>query len=55
MTVTLDLPPYVEQAYLAEAQAKGVSPAELMREILIASQPAPPTAVTVFQQGLGLF
>lgn len=54
MTVTLDLPPNVEQAYLAEARAKGVPLADLVCEVLIARQPALPTE-TVFQQGLGLF
>ena len=55
MTVNLNLPPQVENAYLAEARAKGVSLDELMGEVLIAGQPAPPAADTVFQQGLGLF
>ncbi len=39
MTVTLNLPPDVEQAYLAEAQARGVPLDELVREALIARQP----------------
>jgi len=39
MTLTLNLPPHVEQAYLAEAQAKGVPLDELVREVLIAMQP----------------
>ena len=43
MTVTLNLPPHVEQAYLAEAQAKGVSLDELLREILLALHPIPAT------------
>ena len=55
MTVTLDLPPNIEQAYLAEAQAKGVPLADLVREVLIARQPARPPVETVFEQGLGLF
>jgi hypothetical protein len=55
MTVTLDLPPHVEKAYLAEAQAKGVTLDELMREVLIAGKPALPATATVFEQGLGLF
>jgi hypothetical protein len=38
MTVTLNLPPNVEQAFLAEAQAKGVSPDELVRDVLLARQ-----------------
>jgi len=55
MTVKLDLPPHVEKAYLAEARAKGVPLGELMREVLIAGQPALPPAPSVFEQGLGLF
>jgi hypothetical protein len=55
MNVTLNLPPDVEQAYLAQAQAKGMALDELVREILIAIQPSLPKASTVFQQGLGLF
>ena len=50
MTLTLNLPPQIEQAYLAEAQARGVSPDDVMREVLIAGHPK-----TVFEQGLGLF
>jgi hypothetical protein len=55
MTVKLDLPLDVEKAYLAEARAKGVPLDELMREVLIAGQPALPAKGTVFEQGLGLF
>jgi hypothetical protein len=55
MTVTLDLPPHIERAYLAEALAKGVPLDELMREVLIAGQPALPVAETVIEQGFGLF
>ena len=55
MTVTLDLPPQVEKAYLAEALAKGVPLDELMREVLIAGQPALPVTETVFERGFGLF
>jgi len=54
MTVNLNLPPQVENAYLAEARAKGVSLDELMGEVLIASQPALHAGDTVFRQGLGL-
>jgi hypothetical protein len=36
MTVTLNLPPDVEREFLAEAAAKGVSPDEWVREVLIA-------------------
>jgi len=44
VTVTLNLPPNVEQAFLAEAQAKGVSLDELVRDLLIALQPSGPAA-----------
>jgi hypothetical protein len=40
MTVTLNLPPQVEQAYLAEAQARGLPLADVMREALVAAQPS---------------
>ena len=36
MTVTLNLPPEVEQAFLAEAKAKGISPDAWVGEVLIA-------------------
>ena len=39
MTLTLNLPPQVEQAYLAEAQARGMELADVVREILIVAQP----------------
>jgi hypothetical protein len=42
MTVTLDLPPHVEKAYLAEAEAKGLSLDELVRDLLLSLQPTPP-------------
>ena len=48
MTINLDLPPQIEQAYRAEAQARGVSFDEIVREVLIARRPK-----TVFEQGLG--
>jgi hypothetical protein len=41
MTVTLNLPPQVEEAYLAEAYAKGLSLDDLVRDLLLARQPAP--------------
>lgn len=44
MTVTLNLPPNVEQAFLAEARAKGVSLDELARNVLLARQPWSPAA-----------
>ena len=55
MTITLNLPPEVEQAYLAQAQEKGVALDDIVRDVLIAMQPSLPPAGTVFQQGLGLF
>ena len=60
MTVTLDLPPQVEQAYLAEAASRGVPLDALVLEVLIAQQPTKlpenihPTR-TIFERGLGLF
>ena len=44
MTLTLNLPPLVEQAYLAEAQARGVSLDALVRDVLVAQQPSRPAA-----------
>jgi hypothetical protein len=38
MTVTLNLPPQVEEAYLAEAQARGVPVEEVMLETLMAAR-----------------
>jgi hypothetical protein len=40
MKVTLDLPPHVERAYLAEAKARGLPLETLMREVLLAQQPS---------------
>jgi hypothetical protein len=40
MTVSLDLPPQVEQAYLAEAEARGLPLAEVVREVLVAAHPS---------------
>ncbi len=40
MTVTLILPPDVEQAYLAEAQAKGVPLDTLIRDLVVTHTPA---------------
>jgi hypothetical protein len=55
MTVTLNLPPQVEQAYLAEAQARGLPLDTIVREVLIAGQPGHVTGRTVSEQGPGLF
>ena len=40
MNVTLNLPPQVEQAYLAEAHARGLSLEDLVRDVLLARQPS---------------
>lgn len=40
MTVTVNLPPDVEQAYVAEAQSKGLSLDDLVRNILLSLQPS---------------
>ena len=41
MTVTLNLPPHVEQAYLAEAHAKGLPLEDLvLQDVLLARQPS---------------
>ena len=50
MTIKVDLPPEIEQAYRAEAQARGLSLDAMVREVLITRHPK-----TVFEQGLGLF
>jgi hypothetical protein len=50
VTVTFDLPPQIEKAYLAEAQARGLPIDAVVTEVLIAGRPK-----TVFEQGLGLF
>jgi hypothetical protein len=42
MTVTLELPPDVEAAYLAEAQVRGLELADVMRERLVAARPSGP-------------
>jgi hypothetical protein len=50
VTVTLELPHQIESAYLAEAQARGLSLDAVVREVLIAGHPK-----TLFERGLGLF
>jgi hypothetical protein len=40
MTVTVDLPPKVEQAYVAAARAKGVSVDVLVADVLVSNAPA---------------
>ena len=44
MTVTLNRPPNLEQAFLAEARAKGVSLDELVLDVLLARQATNPAA-----------
>jgi hypothetical protein len=44
----------MKQAYLAQAQAKGVALDDLVREVLIAMQPSLPSTKTIFQQGARL-
>ena len=44
MTVTLDLPTQVEQAYLAEALSRGVSLDTLVRDVLLERRPFPALA-----------
>jgi hypothetical protein len=55
MTVSLDLPPQVEQAYIATAQARGVPVDAVVREVVIARHPTNLPGKTLFEQGLGLF
>ena len=54
MTVSLDLPPQLEQSLLAEAQTKGVSIGELLRDRILTADPAITPPTSVFEQGLGL-
>ena len=44
MTVTLNLPPQVEQAYRAEAHARGVSLDTLVRDVLLERRLGPTLA-----------
>lgn len=44
MTVTLNLPPNIEQLYVAEAQARGLAVEEVIEEALLAArQPVRPS------------
>ena len=52
MTLTVELPSNVQLVYLAQVRARGLPLDELLREVLIANQPAAPGAIG---QGLGLF
>jgi hypothetical protein len=42
----VDLPPNVEQAYLAQAQARGLPVGEVLRETLVAAQLADEAALS---------
>jgi hypothetical protein len=60
VTITLDLPLHVEQAYIAAAQARGLPVDAIVREVMIAAKPVnlpgpKPATQTVFEEGLGLF
>jgi len=46
MTLTVSLPPDVEQAYRAEAQAKGIALDALMHEVLVAHVPSTPAEIS---------
>ena len=45
MTVTINLPQNVEQAYLSAAQSKGVSVAALLTDVLVSHVPATESAL----------
>ena len=49
MTVTLDLPPEIERAYLAEAQPKGVLPGDPVGQVTIARDSPLPPGEPVFE------
>jgi hypothetical protein len=51
MTLTLDLPPEIERAYLAKATEKGVPVEVLVREVLLAQEP--PLAPAEMEHGFG--
>ena len=55
MTVTLNLPPQVEEAYLAEAQARGLSLDALVCDVLVARQPSPSSTEMTPQQWVDEF
>lgn len=55
MTVTFNLPPQVEQAYLAEARASGLSLDVLVRDVLLARRPSPVTADMTPEQWIDEF
>jgi hypothetical protein len=58
MTVTLELPPSVERAYLAEAQARGLPLETVVREVVIAGRPlemGEKELMGLTGQGAGLF
>ena len=49
MTVRLNLPPLVEKAYLAEAEARGLPLDALVSEVLLSRQP-PPAATEITRE-----
>jgi len=55
MTLTLNLPPQVVEAYLAEAQARGVSIDSLVRDVLLEWRPLPVPADLSPQQWVDEF
>jgi len=55
MTLTLNLPPQVEQAYLAEAHARGLSLDALVSDVLLARQPSAANTEMPPEQWIGEF
>lgn len=56
MTLTLDLPPDIERDLLAKAQAKGISPAGFIEEIVVRAVKAEePSSSTEAQNLVELF
>ena len=55
MSLTINLPPTIEEAYRAEARANGVPVGDFVRDILVARKSVSTEKLTVFEQGLGLF
>jgi hypothetical protein len=53
MIVTLNLPPLVEKAYLAEAQARGLPLDAWVSEVLLSRQPAPAATENLFLSTAG--
>jgi hypothetical protein len=55
MTVTVNLPAEIEGALRAEAQAKGVTVDELVRDVLVAKRPQSPLPRLSNEERLRLF